>query len=87
MDLILEAQAETQWMLWLLEAAIIKLSLNEKLLSWKTLIYSFNEFISLYTVQIKPLRFPVIKIRSSVIDLTYSRTHVYSIVVTIQQEV
>ena len=33
MDLILEAQVETQWMLWLLEAAIIKLSLNEKLLS------------------------------------------------------
>ena len=52
---------------------------------------SFGSFLlwikSLYTFIIKPLCFPVIKIRLSAINWTYSQTHVYSFQVKPQPEV
>ena len=50
----------------------------------KPLDNSFNETNTLYTFLIRPLCFPVIKIRSSVINWTYSQTHVFSLLVKIQ---
>ena len=47
-------------------------------------IHSSNELIPLYTLLIKPLRFPLIKIISPVINCTYSRTLVLTIQSTLR---
>ena len=49
---------------------------EQKTIVLKPLVHSFNELK--YTFLIKPLRFPVLKIRLLVINCTYLRTQVHS---------
>ena len=56
--------------------ALYKARLRDNLLLQNHFIHSSNELILLYTLLIKPLRFPLIKVISPVINWTYSWTHV-----------
>ena len=66
-------------------------TINQNLNAQISTLITFGSFLywveTLYTFLIKPLCFPVIKIRSSVNNWTDSRTHVYSIQVKQQPEV
>ena len=61
----------------------MKPSLN-KLPLLETFDHSFNETNKPNTFIIKPLRFPVIEIRSSGINWTYWQTHVFLLLVKLQ---